>query len=56
MSSPTISVLIPLYNAEKFIAGAIESVLDQTFTDFEIIIVDNCSTDTSFEIAKKYYK
>ena len=54
MNSPAISVLIPLYNAEKFIAQAIESVLQQTFTDFEIIIVDNFSTDTSFEIARKY--
>jgi glycosyltransferase involved in cell wall biosynthesis len=54
MNSPAISVLIPLYNAEKFIAQAIESVLDQTFTDFEIIIVDNCSTDRSITIARNY--
>ena len=54
MSSPIISVLIPLYNAEKFIAQAIESVLNQTFTDFEIIIVDNYSTDRSITIARNY--
>ncbi len=54
MNSPIISVLIPLYNAEKFIAQAIECVLDQTFTDFEIIIVDNCSTDRSITIARNY--
>ena len=53
-SQPTISVLIPMYNAEKFIAHSIESVLSQTFQDFEIIIVDNCSTDNSFSIAQNY--
>jgi len=51
---PKISVLIPLYNAENFIAQAIESVLDQTFSDLEIIIVDNCSTDRSITIARHY--
>ena len=54
MDTPKISVLIPLYNAENFIAQAIESVLNQTFTDFELIIVDNCSTDRSITIARQY--
>jgi glycosyltransferase involved in cell wall biosynthesis len=54
MKSPAISVLIPLYNGEKFIAQAIESVLSQTYTDFELIIVDNCSTDRSVAIARNY--
>lgn len=45
---------MPLYNDAKFLPEVIESVLNQTFTDFEFIIVDNCSTDGSYEIAKKY--
>jgi glycosyltransferase involved in cell wall biosynthesis len=51
---PKISVLIPLYNMENFIAQAIESVLEQTFSDLELIIVDNCSTDRSITIARHY--
>jgi len=55
-ASPVISVVLPVYNAEKYIAIAIESVLDQTFSDFEFIIVDDCSTDASWEIIQKYSK
>ena len=44
-NSPKISVIMPNYNAEKYIAKAIESILNQTFTDFEFIIIDDCSTD-----------
>lgn len=49
-----LTVGMPLYNDAKLLPGAIESVLNQTFSDFEFIIVDNCSTDGSYEIAKKY--
>lgn len=50
---PYVSVLMPVYNAEKYLNQSIRSVIAQTFTDWELIIVDDCSTDTSFSIAKK---
>jgi glycosyltransferase involved in cell wall biosynthesis len=54
MSTPLVSVLMTAYNREQYIAEAIESVLAQTFTDFELIIADDCSTDRTAEIAKRY--
>src|SRR3989304_2942047 len=52
--TPVVSVLTTSYNREKCIASAIESVLGQTFSDFELIITDNRSTDATFEIAQSY--
>lgn len=54
MNAPTVSILIPVYNREEFIAPCIESALSQTIADFEIIIVDNASTDKTWEICKHY--
>lgn len=51
---PTLSVIIPVYNSEKYIAECIQSVLSQTFTDFEIILVDDGSTDASGAICDEY--
>lgn len=53
---PKISVLMPAYNTEKYIVEAIESILNQTFTDFEFIIVDDGSTDKTWEIIQNYAK
>ncbi|MBO5441447.1 MAG: glycosyltransferase family 2 protein [Alphaproteobacteria bacterium] len=51
---PEISVIIPCYNQEKYIAECLESVLAQTFKDYEIIVINDGSTDNSEEIIKKY--
>ena len=51
---PLVSVLMTAYNREKYIGEAIESVLSSTFINFELIIVDDCSTDNTISIAKKY--
>ena len=52
--NPEISIVVPLYNAEKYIAECIDSILEQTFEDFELIIVDDKSTDRSLEIVRNY--
>jgi glycosyltransferase involved in cell wall biosynthesis len=54
MTMPKVSILVPSYNASVFLDESITSALNQTFTDFELIIVDNCSTDDSEEIISKY--
>jgi glycosyltransferase involved in cell wall biosynthesis len=49
-----ITVLMPVYNADRFLTDAINSILNQTFTDFEFLIIDDCSTDNSVNIIKSY--
>ena len=51
---PRVSVGLPVYNGERFLARAIEAHLNQTFEDLELIISDNCSTDGTAEICRKY--
>jgi glycosyltransferase involved in cell wall biosynthesis len=53
---PLISVVTPVYNGESYLAECIESVLAQTYSNWEYIIVNNCSTDRSLEIALEYAK
>ncbi len=53
-SSPTVSIVLPVYNGEKYLSYSIESVLAQTFPSWELIIVDDCSTDNTPIIAKEW--
>ena len=54
MNNPLISVLLPVYNEEKYISQSIESVLNQTYRNFELIIIDDGSTDNSIDIINSY--
>lgn len=54
MSTPLISVLMTAYNREDYIADAIESVLASTYTNIELIVVDDCSKDATVEVARSY--
>lgn len=51
---PTVTVGMPVFNGENFIESAIQSILEQTYTDFELVISDNASTDRTEAICKKY--
>ena len=53
---PTISIIVPVYNAEKYLNQCIQSILNQTFSDLEVILVDDGSKDNSFEICKEFQK
>jgi glycosyltransferase involved in cell wall biosynthesis len=53
-SSPLISVCIPCYNGEDFIAGTLESVLQQSLSDFELIVIDDASTDQTVSIVEGF--
>lgn len=51
---PKVSIVLPSYNGERYIRESIESVINQTFTDWELIIVDDCSSDSTLHIAEEY--
>lgn len=52
----TVSIITPVYNSEKFIKQCIDSVLSQNYTDWELILSDDCSTDSSVEIIHEYLR
>ncbi len=59
MSTPIVSVIMTVYNCERYIEKSLQSISDQTFKDFEIVIYDDCSTDNTVEIITdflRYYK
>ncbi len=51
---PLVSVILPAFNSEKWISAAIQSLLAQTWTNLEILVVDDCSTDSTYSIAKSF--
>ena len=55
-NQPLVSVIMPVYNAGKFLVEAIESIRNQTYQNWELIAVNDCSTDDSWEILKRYAK
>ena len=54
MNSPTVSVVLPVFNCEKYIGAAIESIVKQTFHDFELVIVNDGSTDNTESIVRRF--
>lgn len=51
---PKVSIIVPVYNAEDYLQQALQSLQDQTLTDIEVVIVDNASTDNSYDIANSF--
>ena len=51
--TPSVTVIVPMFNVEKYIEPCLRSLLEQTFRDFEVIVIDDCSTDRSASIVKK---
>ena len=56
MKKDLVSIIVPVYNAERFLEETINTVLDQTYTNWELILVNDCSTDNSLKIINKYVK
>jgi len=54
MSYLKISIVLPTYNSEKYVEGALKSIINQEYPNLELIVVDNCSTDNTINIFKKY--
>ena len=54
MSTPKISVIVPVYKAERYLSACIDSILAQTFTDFELLLIDDGSPDASGQICDEY--
>ena len=51
---PKISIIVPVYNVENYLRQCLDSILNQTFTDFEVICINDGSTDSSLSILEEY--
>ena len=51
-----VSIIVPVYNCEKYLKKCIESIINQTYKDWELILIDDGSTDSSYDICLKYKK
>lgn len=56
MQSPLVSIIVPVYNAEKYLPQCLDSLINQTMGDIEILCINDCSTDSSLDILHKYAK
>lgn len=54
VNNPKVSIIVPVYNVEKYLHRCVDSILLQTFTDFELLLIDDGSTDKSVDICDKY--
>lgn len=54
-SSPYVGIIIPIYNVEPYLRECLDSVVNQTYQNLQIVLVDDGSTDASFSIAKEYF-
>ena len=56
MTEPLVSIITPTYNCEDFISDTIESVINQTYKNWELLLVDDCSTDRTLEITNQWVR
>lgn len=49
-----VSIIVPIFNVEKYITRCLDSISNQTFKDFEVILIDDCGNDNSIQIARDY--
>ena len=55
-NQPLVSIIVPVFNAEKFLAETIQTVSDQTYENWELLLINDCSTDNSETIVRPYLK
>ena len=56
MPSPSVSIIVPIYNVAPYIEECFSSIVQQTYTDIEVLLIDDCGTDSSIEIARHFYE